>query len=808
MSKWQISNREEVILDDEQEFDYRKIIEKLLSYWRLFFISVAIACVIAFLANRYITPIYVVNASLLIKAEKEIVNPVSDLLYGQEFFGRNNTNLENESSLLQSYSLLEKTLHDLNFNISYFKEGNVRNEELYRKSPIQVNLLQKENAPYGTLFKISRINDSLYNLESVDESTVLDNILDKTGLIPKEYKQITSNNLFFGKPVGLGDFKFSIDNIADSTKKYPSEVLFRMSNYNLLTKSYRKDLSVAPASTESSIINLSMEGPVPQKVKDFINKLIENYIDSELERKNFTAQRTIEFIENQIGFTGDSLRSVEQKLENFKMDKTTVDLSTEGTKLSNALGNLGEQRSRMSMTIKYLEDQRNYLQSNNFDQLIAPSSLGIDDENLNTMVGDLIGLQSEIRIMESDKGLDNPLIRLKRQKMESLRISVLDNIKSLLATNRFRVETLDSQIAGVRGAMSKLPRAERELIDIQRSQSLNEELYVFLMQKKFEAGIAKSSNVPDYRVVNDARIQGVAPVRPSPILNYAMAIFLGLIIPALLVFVLELINNKVNSKSELQKLTRLPLLGQIPSSAKKIKETLVTSISPRSGISEAFRSIRSNLRYMMNGQAGGKTILITSSISGEGKSFCSNNLAFIFSNFGKKVVLINADMRKQYSYQEFGIDDEAGLSDYLAGIAEISQVMYASKYKNLHIITAGVIPPNPSELLINGRFSTLISELRKDFDYIILDTPPVGILSDGLEMMKQSDVNLFIVRQGYTLKEHVEEANELYGSTGKNLAILFNDVKLRRKKYGYGYYDEDQPKNRFNKIFAKKQKVA
>ncbi|GJM30426.1 MAG: sugar transporter [Cyclobacteriaceae bacterium] len=802
MKKWQLSNEEEIISEDVQEFDYFKFINKLLDRWYIILFSLSIACLIAFLANRYITPIYSVNASLLVKAEKEIANPISDLFYGDEFFGRNSTNIENETSLIESYRLIENTLRDLNLGISYFKEGQVRNEELYVRSPIKFTLLSTENAPYEVLFKCTIKNDTLYSLESVEETTFIVDKLRKLGIESEKTISIKQDQLVFGQPVNLNGFQFAIDFVADTSKKFQKEVLLKIHDYTSLAKLYRKELTVAPKSTESSIINLALEGPMPQKVIDFLDRLMENYIESELSQKNFTAQRTIEFIENQIGFTGDSLRSVEARMESFKQSSTPVGLSQEGSQLSKSLESFEDQRLKMNLTIRYLDDQKNFLLNNNYEQLISPSSLGIDDDNLNALIRELITSHSEMRLMESD-GNRNPLVRLKMERMENLKVSVLENILSLLATYRFRVETLDSQIAAVRSSMRRLPTAERELIDMQRTQTLNEELYIFLMQKKFEAGIAKSSNTPDYRIVNEATIQGMVPVRPSPILNYAVAIFLGLTLPSVFILLYDFLDNKVNSKSDLLRLTSVPLLGEIPRNSLDQTQTLVASVSPRSGIAESFRNVRSNLRYLKNGQLQGEIFLVTSSISGEGKSFCSANLAFVFSNFGKKVLLVNADMRKKSTYQEFGIKENFGLSDYLAGLAEMSEVIHASMFENLHILPAGKIPPNPSELLISGKFETLLNELKKEFDYIILDTPPVGILSDGLEIMRLTDINIYVVRQGYTFKKELEGVDQIYRDINKKFAILLNDVKIPHRKYGYGYYEEDQAKSKLKTVLGK-----
>ncbi len=793
MERWKFDNQED-LESQEDVFDLRKVVGKLLDNWVLILSCLVVALVIAFLVNRYTTPIYIISSNLLVKSEKEVTNAVSDLLFDDEFFGRNSTNIDNEAALLKSYKLIRATLEDLGFNVSYFTEGDVKDDELYKKTPIFVTVdPNSTNTPYGVPIKCVMVDSAGYYLESKEETGFLEKLMAQLNVKDVKETPINKTKRFtFGQPVDLNGFKFVINRNSAIKKKYP-EIFFKVDNYQSMTKKYRGKIQTEPYSIESSILTVSMEGSVPEKVIDFINRLIDNFVITELERKNYNASKTIEFIDRQVKFTGDSLTSIEKRLERFKESNTAIDLTEKGTRLNSQINSLLSERASLSLNLKYLNDLRDYINNNNLDQIIPPSSLGLDEPTLNTLVQQLMNLQSEIKIMESDRNLENPLIRLNRQKINSLKNSILDNINSLEVTTNFRLNDVSGRMAGVQSSLRNLPAAERELVNIQRTKDISEELYLFLMQKKAEAGIAKATNTVDYRIIDAATVKGVAPVKPSPILNYMVAIALGLAFPTIIIFLNTLINNKVTSSDELNKLSTIPLLGSVAHNKYNRKSNnLITVENPKSAISESFRTIRSNLRYLSNGVAKCRTFLITSSISGEGKSFCANNLAYIFSNFGKKVLLVNADMRKHYSYEAFGLEAELGLSDFLAGIASKDQVIRNTKFRNLQIITSGGIPPNPSELLISGKLDALLDEAKKEFDYIILDTPPIGLLADSIELMRCSDVNLYVVRQNYTLKSHINDANEVYQThKAKNMALLLNDVNYKKLKYGYGYYSED-----------------
>ena len=784
--------------------DFRSLVDKILDRWAFILISLVIALVIAFLMNRYTTPVYVINSSLMIKAPKEITNSVSGLLYGEEFFGRNTTNLDNEAVLLKSINVVEKTLRDLKLDVEYYNQGDIRDAELYLKSPITFVVTEHgSRLPYNRIMILNRVSDSTFTI-GFEEPSVMDKLAAMIPGTEKPPKNIFEGRVFtFGQNEEVGNFKFKVKL---NKKKFQGPVLVKVIRFKRLVKKYRSKITVSPYSEESSVLKVSMEGQTPDKVIDFVNALVENYIVSELEQKNNIATKTIEFINKQIAYMGDSLNVAEDKLETFKSSTNPVTLDDQGTSLVSALNQYLRDRSSLTLQVSHMKDLQRLVINNHLDQIIMPSTLGIEDNSLNSSVGELMDLVLEIKVVEANKKLNNPLVRLKYQQIEGLKNNIQENIKSLIAASEFRIRDLDGKIGGLRSSMVNLPKAEREYTNITRNYELNESLWLFLMEKKAEAGIAKASNTVDFRIVDAAQVQGTAPVKPSPILNYAFAIILGLVVPIVLIFVHDLLNNKISSKEDLKGLTKLPLLGIIAKSKGK-KNFMVLEERPKSAVSESFRNIRSNLRYMSKDQNESQVFLLTSTVSGEGKTFCSQNLAYVFSNFGKKVLIIHSDMRKYADFSEYGIETNFGLSDYLANLASFDDVVSKSRFNNLFVITPGGIPPNPSELLIAGRFNKLVDTAKASFDYIIIDTPPVGIISDAQEVMLNADVNIYVVRKDFTLKKHLDEINSLHLTQKvKNICLLLNSVDYKKSKYGYGYYEEPD-ESWWKKAVSKKAKI-
>jgi len=793
-----IDNNQNYLEGYQQEadsFQLRSLLDRILSKWPWILTCLIISLIGAFLVNWLSEPLFKAKTSVLISEPKDVNNAVSELLYGQEFFGTVSKNLENEAYVLQSFNNVKTTLQELNLSVTYFAEQNFKKEELYHSSPILITVDPEAFIYYQGLFRCKVLNESTFQLELQSEGL---SQLIKSMFKPHELESELADKTFrFGELLDFGGFKFTVDLMTDWVPDY--DLLFRIQDYDSQTNEYLGNLKIEPYSLESSILEISTVTSHQKKGVVFVNKLVENYINQELGRKNSTAERTIGFIDEQIILMGDSLSSVETSLEAFKKSNTDLTISSDGSDYLAQSQRFETERYQLILNQRYLSELKSYINQDNLNDIVVPSSIGITDQALNRSIQDLVNLQLQIQAVESSK---NPLVRTYKQRIEILKGSVLENIKSLETSFRLALQNIDNQIGGMRSTLRDLPTAEREYIKIQRNYDLSEDLYLFLMQKRAEAGIAKASNTIDIRVINEALVP-YKPISPKPLFNYILAVLAGFTIPIGFILASDLLNNKIRSKDDLFRISTIPYLGMIAKN--RSKYGLISNGQTRTEVAETFRTIRSNLRYMVGAaesESDARTFLLTSTVSAEGKSFCANNLAVVFSNFGKKVLLIDADMRKEKNYEEFGLTEGIGLSDYLAGISSETGIIKETIVHNLFMITSGGIPPNPSELLISGKFEALLRWAKTKFDYVIIDTPPIGIISDGLELMSKCDVSIFIVRENYTLKKHLIDLNILYGQRKmNNLALLYNAVNYQKPEYaGYGKY--------YNQYYKRKTKVT
>lgn len=792
------TNQVEVYSPNNDSINLRTMLDKVIDKWPWFLLCLIVSLLCAFLINWLSQPLFKATSSLMVVEPKDVNNAVSELLYGQEFFGTMSKNLENEAYVIQSFENVENTLKDLELNVTYYLEENVRISELYKNSPIKVTVDEASYIYYQGLIRCTFVSNNKFRLEVVNQG-----LKEKIrGLLrPNDLEEHFENKTFtIGEELDFNGFKFKVDLVGNTPPK--ATLLFRIQDYISLTSEYLGNLKIEPYTMESSILEISIVCTHKQKARDFVNKLVEKYINNELNRKNNTAEKTITFIDNQILMMSDSLSSVENRLETFKRSNTDLTISSDGSDYLAQSQEFESARSQLSLNNHYLTELEGYINQNNLNEIVIPSSIGIADEALNRTIQELVNLQLQIQAIGPSK---NPVVRSYQQRIEILKNNVLENIRSLRTSNRLALDNLNSQIGGMRTTLRNLPTAEREYIKIQRNYNLSEDLYLFLMQKRAEAGIARASNSIDIRVINSARTP-FKPMSPKPLFNYVLAIILGVACPIGFLVLSDLLNNKIRSKDELLRISKIPYLGII--ARNRSKYGLIHNGQVRTEVAETFRTIRSNLRYMVGStEEAAKTFLLTSSVSAEGKSFCANNLAVVFSNFGKKVLIIDADMRKDKDYSEFGVEEGIGLSDYLAGLSLKDGIIKTTDIPNLFIITSGGIPPNPSELLINGKFQQLLDALKSTFDYIFIDTPPIGILSDGLELMDKCDVNIFIARENYTLKKHLRDLNNIYAQRKMhNLALLYNAVNYSKSEYGgYGkYYSQYRQK----KHLVTKQKVT
>jgi capsular exopolysaccharide synthesis family protein len=428
------------------------------------------------------------------------------------------------------------------------------------------------------------------------------------------------------------------------------------------------------------------------------------------------------------------------------------------------------------------------LEDNEFDGMFTPASVGITDPVITNLVTSLIGEQAQVNLYKenSTRGAelleDNPALRAKLQKIELIKRDILKTIANTRKTRQINLRFINDQIKLVEDQLAKLPSSEREFIQLQRNYSLKEKLYIYLLQKRTEAGLSRASTTSDIVVVNPP-IAGAA-ISPQPIVNYGIGAGIGLLLPLLVFVVLEILNNRIQSRDDIEKVTSVPVIGGIGHNPEQ--NQLVIVEKPRSIMAESFRALRSNLNYF-TGNKEKQVFMVTSSIPGEGKSFNTLNLASVFAMAGKKTVIIGADLRRPKLYDALGLINTTGLSQYLSEMASLEQVLQNTNVDNLYLISGGPMPPNPSELLIRPKMAALIELLKQDFEYIIIDTPPLSLVADAFVLSQFANHIIFVVRQDYTPKAALNVLEEHF-SSGKltNVSILFNDLRKSGMGYGYG----------------------
>jgi capsular exopolysaccharide synthesis family protein len=754
--------------------DLQKFAGIVLANWYYIVLSVLIALSIAFIVNRYTVPMYEVHSAVMINKPVEEGANATAILYGAEVF-QGSKGLTDESIVLKTKALAYKTLKKLNFGVSYFQRGNVKLTEVYYPlSPINVIVdSSSANIPKWILFSVRVDNDGLYRVEA-------DN---------PHWNQFFANKKFrSGFKYNIQGFIFTIHTNSEAFI-IDDELLFQVNDLNALAGHYAGSLQVHPYGNGASALSLKLAGPTPAKDIDFLNAHMETYKENNLIIKNTNAINTLNFIDEQLLQISDSLYYIENRLESLKKNNSNKGISPQGNNVASELKGFEERRTSLLINRKYYDYLRNYLKKDYMqEQVLIPANLGISDPILNQLISQLVSFQAEISLIEKNPNQENPLVknelRVKRQQLIELKNNILESLRNIEAVNNINLNELDSRVAKTSLSLQRLPAAERQLINIERIYNLSEKLYVFLMEKRAEAGILKAASTSDVTILSEA--WSSQQMEPNESKNYSLAFLLGLGIPLAFMFVKDFFNNKISTLEDLKKLTTLPLLGVVGHN--RNEETNLINQNSKSALSEAFRTVRSNIRFMTPDKIGGKIFVITSSISGEGKTFSAKNLAYILAISGERTILINADMRKPNNNKDLGVESDNGLSNYLAGYTSVEEVIHNTLQENLFILPSGDIPPNPSELLLSKRLEILMEDLKNQYDYIIIDTPPIGIISDGLELMQLADANIFMVRQDYTLKSFLINIQERY-DTGKinHIAILFNDVDQRKLHYGYGY---------------------
>jgi polysaccharide biosynthesis transport protein len=524
---------------------------------------------------------------------------------------------------------------------------------------------------------------------------------------------------------------------------------------------------------------------------DYLNATVKMLIKRQLDSKNQFATNTIAFIDSTLVSMESQLKETGNELKSFRKDKNIIDVEDGGVKFSDRILKYDVEKDEITRKIAYYNSLRSYLKSSvDYSKLPAPSVAGIEDPNIVVNVSKLIALSTQrsemayaVKSEKIFKDFDNQMLAVKNV--------LLENIVTAKQSLQYDLATVNSKIGASESVIKQLPEDQQELIKIKRKYDLSDNIYTTFLQKRSEADIVKAANLSDIHFIDPAKDVGGGLIGPKTSVNYVLALFLGILIPLIVVLIIFFINNSIQNTEELSNLTNIPLIGVI--GVNRDKTALAVYNKPKSALSESFRAIRSSLQFLYKKQNvdGAKTLMITSSVSGEGKTFCSINIATVFALSEKKTVIVGLDLRKPKLFEEFNLNNDKGVVNYLINESSVDEITNATEIPFLDVILSGPIPPNPAELIISEHLGDLIRELKQKYDYIILDTPPVGLVSDALELDQYCDVTLYIVRQNFSKKDMITLLNNrVKRGELKNTSIILNGFENKAKYgtgYGYGY---------------------
>lgn len=772
--------KEKCMEQSEEQFNIQEILFRCLVHWPWFVFSVIVCIACAWGYLRLTTPVYNISATVLIKDDKKGGGTsVSSELerMGLDGFVSSSGNVDNEIEVLRSKSLSEEVVNNLGLFVTYMDEDEFPKKELYQTSPVLVSLTPQEADKLPGRMEVAM---------TLQPTGVMD-VQMKVG--DKEYrKEFEKLPAVF--PTDEGTVAFFVNNDTLSAVRPESVTKERhitafINRPFSVAKGYASSLSIAPTSKTTSVVVISLKNTNPRRGRDFINKLLEMYNINANNDKNEVAQKTAEFIDARIGIISKELGSTEQDLENFKRTAGITDLSSEAQIALTGNAEYEKKRVENQTQINLIVDLQKYLQGSEYE--VLPANVGLQD-------GGLVGAISRYNeiLIERNRLLrtsteSNPAIVNLNTSIRAMRSNVQATLDATLKGLQITKADLDREASRYSRRISDAPTQERQFVSIARQQEIKAGLYLMLLQKREENAITLAATANNAQII-DAAIADDNPVSPKRMMVYLVALFFGMGIPVGIIYLIGLTKFKIEGRADIEKLTSLPVVGDIPLADEKSGSIAVFE-NKNNLMSETFRNVRTNLQFML--ENGKNVILVTSTISGEGKSFVSSNLAISLSLLGKKVVIVGLDIRKPGLNKVFNIPQkDHGITQFLTNPSMnlMDLVQPSDINRNLFILPGGAVPPNPTELLARDGLEKAIETLKTNFDYVILDTAPVGMVTDTLLIGRTADLSVYVCRADYTRKAEFTLVNEL--SENKklpNLCVAINGLELQKKKYGYYY---------------------
>lgn len=765
---------------DEEQINIQEILFRYLIHWPWFIISVALCIVLAWIYLHTTTPVYDISTTVLIKDDEKGggAGMSSELeKIGLDGFMTSSKNIDNEIEVLRSKSLAREVVNQLNLFVTYKDEDAFPTKELYRTSPVLVSLTPQEA-------------EKLPETMEVDMKLLPSGAMDVQIIIGDKEYQKSFDNLPVVFPTDEGTVAFFenkdtlvVNHQNDMTNE--RHITAFINRPMSVARGYANALSIAPTSKTTSVAVISLKNTNTQRGKDFINKLLEMYNINANNDKNEVAQKTAEFIDERIGIISKELGSTEQDLENFKRSAGITDLSSEAQIALTGNAEYEKKRVENQTQINLVMDLQRYMQGNEYE--VLPTNVGLQDVGLAGAIDRYNEMLVERKRLLRTSTENNPTIINLNTSIRAMRTNVQATLDATLKGLQITRDDLAREAKRYMRRISDAPTQERQFVSIARQQEIKAGLYLMLLQKREENAITLAATANNAKTIDEA-LADDNPVSPKKMIIYLAALVMGLGLPVGMIYLIGLTKFKIEGRVDVERLTSLPIVGDIPIADEK-QGAIAVFENQNNLMSETFRNIRTNLQFMLGNDK--KVILVTSTISGEGKSFISGNLAISLSLLGKKVVIVGLDIRKPGLNKVFNISKrEQGITQYLANPEKnlMDLVQLSDVSKNLYILPGGTVPPNPTELLARDGLDKAIETLKRNFEYVILDTAPVGMVTDTLLIGRVADVSVYVCRADYTHKNEYTLINELAdGNKLPNLCTVINGLDLKRKKYGYYY---------------------
>lgn len=761
--------------NNNDEIDLKEVFRTILRYKYSIIFTTLIFLIFSSIFAYYKPNVYSSSSSIEILDEgRKNLNSTDFML---QAFGGGNVNIDNNIAVLQSRFIVQSALETLNLTTNYYTSNVLhKTTELYKDSPFIVNTKILENEAYAKTFELIPINDNSFRLviKPVSEYS-LKGIVAKLNIVPlKEVDKITYSKIHkYGEEISTAWFTFTINKITNlDNQKYK----FSFTPVEFLYETCIQNLSVSQTSEFASVITLSYEDTVSLRAKEILNAISSTYIEKGVEEKTKGAELTLGFIDSQLDTINTKLTKSEVSLENYKVSHNVVDLGGKVTMATAKVAEYEAQQLELQTEINILTNLKHFMDKNDDLGGLTLGTINFADKNLGQMVTELQTLSSKKGELLVDYTELHPDVQKLTKNISALKRSIKQALEGSLRQLDQRDKDLSAMIKKYRQSLDSLPSQEKELAQLSRPLKVNQEVYQYLLQKKAETAILRSSTISGVRILDMARDEYI-PIKPKRALIVIIGLILGFIVGISLAFFREFLISTIQNAEEIENITSLPIYGVIPLDNDKMTNKIFL---------EAFRNIRTNLQFLP-GNKTNKIISITSSVSGEGKTTITATLAEMLARGDKSVIMLDLDLRKASLHKEFDVTNNIGMSNFLTMQNTLEEVTKDTNIYGLKIITTGPLPPNPSELILSSMFTNLLEVLKAKYDYVVIDTPPAGLVTDAIIIMNYSDISFAVVRANYTRKEFVKNIDRMSKEHSDNrMGIILNATKIG-SEYGYGY---------------------